>query len=138
MKSISAEFLVPGAAHGPVTMLSAPLSFYGGYDIQSGNIADATHPQRGVSLAGRIMAMRAARGSSSSASALVEAARVGKAPAAIILGRLDPILVIGGLVAFDLYRVAMPILLLPEASWDLLHSGAVVSIDSRSSTIGFE
>jgi predicted aconitase with swiveling domain len=138
MKFINAEFLVPGDARGPVTVLSAPLSFYGGYDIDSGTIADATHPQRGVSLAGRIMAMRAARGSSSSASALVEAARDGKAPAAIILGRLDPILVIGGLVAFDLYRVAMPILLLPEASWDVLHSGAVVSIDSRSSSIGFE
>lgn len=127
---IGAEYLVPGAASGELVLLGAPLSFYGGFDVASGTISDATHPDRGTRLSGKVIAMRAARGSSSSASALVEAARGGTAPAAIILGRLDPILVIGALVANDLYGVAIPVLELPESAWPSLRNGARVELDS--------
>lgn len=135
MKRLGAEFLVPGAASGKLVLLSAPLSFYGGFDVPTGTIADATHPERGAKLANLVMAMHEARGSSSSASALVEAARSGTAPAAIILGRLDPILVIGALVAYDLYRVAIPIVLLPAESWVFLKTGSMVALASETSQI---
>ena len=135
---LTAEFLVPGSATGELALLSAPLSFYGGFDVPSGNIVDATHPERGIKLAGKVMAMREARGSSSSASALVEAARSGTAPAAIILGRLDPILVIGAVVALDLYRVTIPILLLPEESWHYLKAGATVRLASETLSLSID
>jgi uncharacterized protein len=131
MRKLPADFLVPGIAIGSLTLLGAPLSLWGGFDVHTGTVIDVNHPQRGAHLAGRIVAMREARGSSSSASALVEAARRGTAPSAIILGRPDPILVIGALVAFDLYRVAIPVVALPAESWEWLTTGANVRISSE-------
>jgi predicted aconitase with swiveling domain len=138
MTTLGAEFLVPGEAVGTLSVLTAPLSLWGGFDVHTGVIVDLKHPERGADLAGRILAMKEAKGSSSSASALLEAARSGKAPAAIILARLDPILVIGALVACDLYRVVIPILLLPLDSWGLLETGRVARLSSAASALTLE
>lgn len=114
-----ARALTSGSQEGQLLLLDTPLSLWGGVDLQSSEIVDRTHPQRGTLIAKRILAMRAARGSSSSSSALVEIARVGQAPAAIILGQYDPILVMGALVADELYGVKIPIVLW-EGAWEAL------------------
>jgi len=130
MIQLPATALTPGTAAGRLTVLAAPLSLWGGFSIFTGSIIDANHPQQGVCLTGRILAMRFARGSSSSSSALVESARAGTAPAAIVLGRPDPILIIGSLVAFDLYQVAIPILVLAPEHWPDLADGAATTIST--------
>ena len=63
--------LTPGRAVGKIALLSSPLSLWGGLDVESGAICDVNHPEHGLILKGRILAMKAARGSSSSSSALV-------------------------------------------------------------------
>lgn len=138
MTSVSVEFLVPGDAVAQLCVLTAPLSLWGGFDVHTGSIVELAHPQRGTQLAGRILAMKEAKGSSSSASALLESARGGKAPAAIILCRLDPILVIGSLVAQDLYQVVIPIVLLPAERWDLLETGATARLSEATSELLLE
>ena len=80
-------------------MLDEPLSLWGGLDPATGEIVDVHHPQRGANLSGRVVVLPAARGSSSSASVLAEAARAGTAPAAIVLREPDLILAIGAFVA---------------------------------------
>ena len=55
------------------------------------------------SCAGRILVMRAGRGSSSGSSVLAEAIRAGTAPAAIVLAERDAILAVGAMVAAELY-----------------------------------
>ena len=138
MKKLDAEFLVPGDATGPLALLGAPLSLWGGFDVQTGTIVEMTHPQRGMRVCGSVLAMRETRGSSSSASALVEAARRGTAPSAIILGTRDPILIIGALIAFDLYRIAIPIVLLGAQCWELLRAGATVVVAGESAELLIE
>lgn len=140
MKFMSLRALTPGMAEGPVALLSAPLSLWGGLNLDDGTICDVNHPQHGLLLAGRILAMRAARGSSSSSSALVEASRRGLAPAAIILAHPDPILAIGSLVAADLYGNRIPILLFPESQWNQIpDSGtAIVEASEGSGRVDFQ
>ncbi len=128
--------LTPGRAEGRLAVLTAPLSLWGGLDLDTGTICDTSHPQHGLSLAGRVLAMRMARGSSSSSSALVEAVRRGTAPAAIIMEHADPILVIGSLVAADLYGVALPIVLVAAVDWAELQDGALTVVDSGLATVG--
>jgi predicted aconitase with swiveling domain len=128
---IEARMLTPGYAAGPLLLLDEPLSLWGGLDLRTGAIVDRTHPQCGVVVAGRIVAMRSARGSSSSSSALVEAARVGVAPAALILGRHDPILTIGALVTADLYGIEIPVLVVEERDWPVLVNGVGLAIEAR-------
>lgn len=94
--------LYPGSAEGELLRLEAPLSFWGGVDPASGTIIAAQHPQRGVSIAGKILAIPVAIGSSSSSSVMLELIRAGKAPAAIIMGSVDAILIVGCLVGREL------------------------------------
>lgn len=107
--------LSAGSASGRAVVLTEPLSLWGGLDPATGEVMDPHHPQRGLSLAARVVIMPAARGSSSSSSVLAEAARAGVAPAAILLGEPDLILAIGSAVAAELYDVQIPVLvLLPD------------------------
>jgi predicted aconitase with swiveling domain len=135
MTSIALRRLTSGAARGILLKLSQPLSLWGGFDIATGNIIDATHPQRGECLSGRLIVMRGARGSSSSSSTLVEAARRGTSPAAIILGAADPVLVIGSLVAAELYGVHVPLLLFSPEIWDALEEGALAVLAEGSEAL---
>ena len=123
-----ARLLAPGHASGTCLVLAEPLSLWGGLDPASGVLTDPHHPQRGVSLAGRIVVMPAARGSSSSSSVLAEAARAGVAPAAILLGEPDLILAIGAAVAEELYGVAIPIGVLPPEALAEVRDGEPLAI----------
>ncbi|WP_116809190.1 aconitase X swivel domain-containing protein [Steroidobacter cummioxidans] len=127
-----ARALTSGSREGQLLLLDTPLSLWGGVDLQSSEIVDRTHPQQGTLIADRILAMRAARGSSSSSSALVEIARAGRAPAAIILGQYDPILVMGALVAEELYGVQIPIVLWEDA-WETLTRNQRLRIEADES-----
>lgn len=109
--------LVSGRADGPDIVLDEGLSFWGGFDPDSGRIVDRSHPQHGETLTGAILWMPHGRGSSSSSSVLAEALRLGTGPAAIILAEPDQILVIGSLVAGLLYGVSCPIWLADRSEW---------------------
>ncbi len=91
-------------------MLTAPLSLWGGFDLESGRVSDVNHPQHGMTIAGRILVMPGGRGSSSSSSILLESARLGIQPEAIVITDCDPILVVGALVAAELYGVSIPVI----------------------------
>lgn len=63
--------------------------------------------------------MRRGRGSSSGASALAEAIRLGTAPAALVLLEADAIIATGALVAQMLYQTDCPVVALAnEADWN--------------------
>lgn len=102
-----------GEAEGEALVLTAPLSFWGGLDAQTGAIVDRSHPQCGACATGRILVMPGARGSSSSSSVLAEAIRLGTGPRGVVLGAPDPILTVGAIVARSLYGLACPIVVCP-------------------------
>ena len=94
--------------------LTEPLSFWGGIDPESGRIIDANHPQVGESISGKILRMPHSRGSSSSPSVLAEALRLGTGPAAIVLDRPDPMVVLGAVVARLLYGIECSVTVEPS------------------------
>jgi predicted aconitase with swiveling domain len=109
-------------------VLEEALSLWGGLDPATGEIVDAHHPQRGANVAGRVLVMPAARGSSSSASVLAEAARAGTAPAAIVLREPDLILAIGSTVAEELYGARIPIFVVDGHTYDAFEDGRPVDL----------
>lgn len=135
MTRLQVQTAIPGDVEARLCVLREPLSLWGGFDIATGTLIDTTHPDKGISLAGRILVMREARGSSSSSSALVEAVHCGTAPVAIVLSRIDPILLMGALVAKELYDVTIPVLILPAACWPQLRTGALARISAQSSDL---
>ena len=120
--------LAPGSADGKALVLREPLSLWGGVDPATGVIIDARHPQRGTSIAGRVLVMPAVRGSSSSSSVLAETVRAGCAPIAILLGEVDLILAVGAAVAEELYGQRIPVVQLPPADLASIGDGASVQV----------
>lgn len=124
--TLPARSLVPGTATAAVLVLGEPLSFWGGFDAHDGRVIDRNHPQHGVVLTGRVVAMAAGRGSSSASSVLAEAIRLGTAPSALVLGAADAIVALGALAAAELYGIEVPIVVTPR--WQELEDGAAVTV----------
>lgn len=112
--------VVGGNASAPVAWLDQPLSFWGGFDSERGTIVEPSHPQCGMSLAGRVLVMEKAKGSSSSSSVLAEAIRNGTGPSAIVMRERDLIVALGCIVADELYGKAVPLAVLDDEAWQRL------------------
>jgi predicted aconitase with swiveling domain len=130
-RSFLALGLVPGTARGRALVLPEPLSFWGGVDSVSGRVIDGRHPQFGEALSGRVVLLPAGRGSSSSSSVLAETVRAGTAPAALVLLQTDPILVLGAVVAAELYGRVLPIVQVGEEAYRSIRSGDDVAVDAQ-------
>ncbi len=123
--------LVAGPAAGPALVLDEPLSFWGGLDAETGRITDAHHPQVGESITGTVLVMSVGRGSSSASSVLAEAIRLGTAPCAMVMGESDEIIVLGAIVAEELYGITMPIVLVSAETLAGIATGRPVTIVDR-------
>ncbi len=119
--------LVPGEASGPALVLAEPLSLWGGLDPVTGDIIDQRHPQWGGNVTGRVLVMPVGKGSSSASSILLEAVRLGTAPAAIVLAELDAILALGAAVARELYGRA-PAVVVDGERYGQLRDGAILRV----------
>ena len=106
---VEGRALLAGSAVGELLVLETPLSFWGGVDAETGDVIDRRHPQYGANLAGRIVVMPHGKGSSSASSVLAECLRLGTGPAAMILDHSDEILLVGALIAEELYGNGCPI-----------------------------
>ena len=115
--------LIAGEAIAPALVLDEPLSFWGGLDPATGEIVEASHPQRGESITGRILVMPAGRGSSSSATVLAESIRLGTGPVGIVLGTSDDIVAIGALVAAELYGTSIPVIVATSDDYGSIRDG---------------
>jgi predicted aconitase with swiveling domain len=120
--------VVPGSAQGEALVSHEPLSLWGGLNAQTGEITDRRHERSGEIVTGRIFVFPQGRGSSTASAVLLESVKAGKAPAAIINVRLDPILALGSIVADELYHKPVPIVILSQADFDSIREGDYVTI----------
>jgi hypothetical protein len=125
---MEATTLVEGSATGSALVLDQPLSFWGGLDPASGEIVEASHPQRGQIVTDRILVLPSGRGSSSSATVLAESIRLGTGPVGIVLGEPDEIVAIGALAAAELYGTAIPVVVASPDGYGSIRTGDQVSL----------
>ena len=128
MSHVRGRVLVPDSAAGPLLRLRAPISFWGGIDAESGRVADPRHPNHGASIAGQVLVVPATIGSSSSSAILLELFHRGLAPAGLILGATDAILVLGVLIAQVMGYGTIPVLELPADEFTSLPDGVEMNI----------
>jgi predicted aconitase with swiveling domain len=120
--------LVAGEGRGPLLRLTHPISFWGGVDPTSGQIVDPRHPEFEFSITGTVLAIPAAVGSSSSSAIMLELLREGTAPAAILMGKADAILALGGIVGQELGYAPIPIVEVAPTELERLPDGAEVTV----------
>jgi uncharacterized protein len=119
---------IAGTAEGTALVSSEPLSFWGGYDYQSGEIIDRRHPLAGQIAAGKILVVPFTRGSSTTTAVLLEAVRAGTAPAAILTTQIDTFFALASIVANELYAKKIPLVVLPPEVCAAIPSGARVRV----------
>lgn len=122
--------IIAGEAQGEALVSNEPLSFWGGYDYQTGTIIDQRHPLAGQRAAGRVLALPFTRGSSTTTAVLLEAVKAGTAPAAIVTTAPDSFFALASIVADEMYARPIPLVVLSTEDFARLASGQVITIHS--------
>ncbi len=120
---IKGQVVVGGTAKGVALVTDEPLSFWGGYDHQTGEITDRRHPLSGQNATGRVLVMPFTRGSSTTTAVLLEAIRKGTAPAAILTNSVDSFFALASIVANEMYATSIPLLAIEAEEASLIHTG---------------
>lgn len=119
---------IEGQVAGPVLKLEEPLSFWGGFDPGTGLIIDKSHPQCGLSIAGKVLVLPYAKGSAGTPAAVCEAVRAGMGPKAILVRDPDANLATGLRVAQHIYGLSVPSGQLSNKAYCKLKTGQQISL----------
>jgi predicted aconitase with swiveling domain len=133
--TLQGKTIIHGEAQGIALVSREPLSFWGGYDWQTGEIIDRRHSLSGQVAKGRILAVPFTRGSSTTTAVLLEAIRAGTAPAAIITTDTDFFFALASVVADELYETPIPLAALSEADFVQLQTGDEIRLTGEGQII---
>ena len=125
--------LLGGTARGVALVLAEPLSMWGGLDPETGEIIDRRHPQRGSIITDTVLVLPWGRGSSSASSVLAEAIRLGTAPCAIVMREPDDIILLGALVAEEMYGTTCPIVVVEPDVYESITTGDQITLSENGS-----
>jgi len=126
--ALSNTLFIQNDTKGEVLTCQEGLSFWGGVDPDTGVIIDAHHPDHGASLAGRVVLMPSSRGSCSGSGVLLQLARNGAAPTALVFREAEDILTLGAMIAARLFDRPVAVLRLAPAVYDALSKANVAEI----------
>ena len=121
---------VTGQTQGKAVIARERISFWGGFDPQTGRIVDPYSSLRGRDISDCVLILLSSKGSSGTSGMLSLATRAGHAPAALIQVEMDPVTVMGCLVN--------NIPLLQATGFDpfeQIQDGDLVRIDGENGTI---
>ncbi|SIN80904.1 aconitase X swivel domain-containing protein [Halodesulfovibrio marinisediminis] len=135
LTTIKCDAVIKGKVTGEVLFSRKPLSFIGGVDPKTGIILDPLSDQCGQCMANKILVFPFGKGSSGAGLVLLELARVGKAPKALVNLRTNTVLLTGPLVMREFYKKEMPVVCVDEPAMEELSQANEVTIDGTSGTI---
>jgi uncharacterized protein len=130
-RTYRARGVVRGRAAGEALVCAKSFSFLGDVDMDSGEIIAREHPQRGASIAGKVMIYPEAKGSSGGCVVLMSLAKAGKAPAAIVLVKPADFNIVEGAIVTGLPLLCEP----ADDLLSLIRSGERVAVDGATGEI---
>ena len=121
--------VIAAPVRGRALVSDVPLSFWGGFDPDSGEIIDQRHPLAGQMARGRVLVIPTGRGSCSGSGVLLEAVRNGVAPLAILTSRVDPIISLGAILGDELCGTHPATVVIGDEERTQIATDDLVSID---------
>eukprot|EP00941_MAST-03F_sp_MAST-3F-sp1_P005302 g5302.t1 len=112
--------LIKGNGKGELLFADIGISFWGGVDPVTGVIIDHTHPLKGESIAGKVLAIPNGRGSCTGSQVILELLLGENAPVALVLSQPDVIISLGVIVAQELFGKSIPIVSLGKEKFEKL------------------
>ena len=134
--SFSVRVLKAGSAQGPLLVSDRPISFYGGVDLETGEVTEPGHPLQGRLLAGAMLAFPTGTGSTVGSYALYRLARTGKGPAALLMAEAEPIVVTGAILAGIPCVDQVPVSELASGLWARLEGDRLIVEAARGARSG--
>ena len=132
---IQGNTVVSGHVQGKALVSDEPLSFWGGYDQNTGKIIDQRHPLAGQEVGGNILAIPFSRGSTTTAAILLEAVQTGKSPLAILTVGVDKFFALASIVADELFGKLVPIVSLNKSDFAMLRNNQWIEIQPNGTLI---
>ena len=129
MELICGTPVVPGTAEGELLVSDEPMSFWGGYDHETGDLIDKHHPLCGQNARGKVLGVPFTIGSSTTAAVFLQSIRDGTAPAAIVTCGVDSFLALASIVAEEMYGKSVPIVSVSVDEYAKLNTGTRVRIN---------
>jgi predicted aconitase with swiveling domain len=120
--------ILSAGVSGIALVADVPLSFWGGFEPDTGLIIDQRHPLAGQSAMKAVLVLPSGRGSCSGSGVLLESVRNGTAPAAILMARLDPIISLGAILGEELYGTFPTIAIINDAERSQIATGDTIAI----------
>ena len=99
LMEIRARSIARGKAGGEALISPAPIGFLGGVDPATGNVMEKGHPLEGRCVAGKVLVFPSGKGSTVGSYVMLQLAKNGKAPAAIINVSAEPIIAVGAIIS---------------------------------------
>jgi predicted aconitase with swiveling domain len=88
-----------GTAEGAALVSSAPISFLGGVDPDTGRVTEPGHELAGRSVSGRVLVFPCGKGSTVGSYTLYRMKKNGVAPAAIVNEKCETIVAVGAIIS---------------------------------------
>ncbi|HIU75601.1 MAG TPA: DUF126 domain-containing protein [Candidatus Pelethocola excrementipullorum] len=98
-----------GVVRAEAIVTNQVFGFWGGIDTNTGIIIDEHHELCGQSIKGKVFVFPEGRGSTVGASVILELARCGTAPAAMVNQKTEVILATGAILAEKFYDISIPV-----------------------------
>ncbi|KAJ5295165.1 hypothetical protein N7508_009986 [Penicillium antarcticum] len=129
---------IKGDASGKLIASDLELSFWGGVSPKTSEIIDRHHPLSGQYLQGNILAIPGGRGSCTGSSVMLELLLIDKGPKAMIFERQEDILVLGVIVAEEIFGKTIPVVMLdPKDFREILQfNGSDIHISNSQVSVG--
>jgi predicted aconitase with swiveling domain len=131
---IKARSISRGKASGEALVSTEPIGFLGGVDPRSGDVMEKGHPLEGKNIAGKVLVFPHGKGSTVGSYVMLQLAKNGKAPAAIINVSAEPIIAVGAIIS------GIPMVDKPETGNRVLETvkdGQRISVDGSKGLIIF-
>lgn len=127
---IKARTISKGKAWGEALVSQAPIGFLGGVDPKTGIVIEKGHPLENRCVSGKVLIFPCGKGSTVGSYVMLQLAKNGKAPAAIINSSAEPIIAVGAIIS------GIPMVDKPEKDvFMLLKGGEDVEVDGDRGTI---
>lgn len=96
---IKARSISRGKASGEALLSGEAIGFLGGVDPESGDVIEKGHPLEGKNISGKVLVFPNGKGSTVGSYVMLQLAKNGKAPAAIINISAEPIIAVGAIIS---------------------------------------
>ncbi|MBU0527334.1 DUF126 domain-containing protein [Candidatus Micrarchaeota archaeon] len=130
---IKARSISKGKACGEVLLSTEPIGFLGGVDPETGNVIEKGHVLEGQNISGKILVFPNGKGSTVGSYIMLQLAKNGKAPVAIINVAAEPIIITGAIIS------GIPMVDEPNQDiFSVLKNGQIVEVDGEKGIISFQ